>query len=113
MVDHESISTMSLAGDGNTHRGQSFFDLRLYVCYRGNLLNLHLVAMLMFVRHMMLSVFNMISKFMDALYNKCCVKLISMSTDSENTMTGQDSGVVTCSVACAEHNVLQIWCAPH
>jgi hypothetical protein len=33
----------------------------------GNLVNLHLVAMSMFERHMVLNVFNMISKFMDAL----------------------------------------------
>jgi hypothetical protein len=48
MVDHEFVWAMLLAGDGSTHYGQSFFDLRLRVCYRGNLVNLHLVAMLMF-----------------------------------------------------------------
>jgi hypothetical protein len=48
MIDHEFIWAMSLAGDGNTHHSQSFFDLRLHVYYRGNLMNLHLVAMLMF-----------------------------------------------------------------
>jgi hypothetical protein len=88
MVDHESVWAMSLAGDGNTHRGQSFFDLRLHVYYRGNLVNLHLVAMLMFERHTTFNIFNMISKFMDALYSKWRAKLIGMSTDGENTMTG-------------------------
>jgi hypothetical protein len=48
MVDHEFIWAMLLAGDGSTHRGQSFFDLRLHLCYCDNLVNLHLVAMLMF-----------------------------------------------------------------
>jgi hypothetical protein len=48
MVDHEFVWAMSLASDGSTHRGQSFFDLRLRVCYHGNLVNLHLVAMSMF-----------------------------------------------------------------
>jgi hypothetical protein len=31
----------------------------------------------------------MINKFMDALYNKWCAKLISMLTDGKNTMTGR------------------------
>jgi hypothetical protein len=51
--------------------------------------NLHLVAMPMFERHTTFIIFNMISKFMDALYNKWCAKLINMSTDGKNTMTGR------------------------
>ncbi len=66
----------------------------------------------MFERHMALNVFNMINKFMDALYSKWCTKLIDMSTDGENTMCWHAS-VVTRIVTCAEHKVLQIWCAPH
>jgi hypothetical protein len=113
MVDHESVWAMSLVGDGSTHHGQSFFDLHLRICYRGNLVNMHLVAKPMFERHMAFNVFNMISKFMDALYSKWCAKLIGMSTDGENTMTGRHTDVVTRIVTCAEHKVLRMWCAPH
>jgi hypothetical protein len=105
MVDHESIWAMSFADDGSTHHSQSFFDLRLRICYCGNLVNMHLVAMLMFERHMVLNIFNMISKFMDTLYSKWRVKLIGMSTNGENTMTGWHAGVVTRIIACAEHKV--------
>jgi hypothetical protein len=76
-------------------------------------MNLHLVAMPMFERHMTLNVFNMINKFMDALYNKWCAKLISMPTDGKNTMTSQHASVVTCIVACVKHKVLRIWCVSH
>jgi hypothetical protein len=55
----------------------------------------------------------MISKFMDVLYSKWRVKLIGMSTNGENTMTGQHAGVVIRIVACAEHKVLRIWCVSH
>jgi hypothetical protein len=113
MVDHECVWAMSLADDGSTHYGQSFFDLHLRVYYHGNLVNLHLVAMPMFERHMALNIFNMINKFMDALYSKWHMKLIGMSTNRENTMIGRHVGVVTRIVACAEHKVLRIWCAPH
>jgi hypothetical protein len=40
-------------------------------------------------------------------------KLIGMSSDGENTMTGCHSEVVTRIVACAENDVLRFWCAPH
>lgn len=62
----------------------------------------------MFERHTTLNVFNMISKFMDALYIKWRAKLIGMSTDSENTMTSWHTYVVTHIVACVEHKVLWI-----
>jgi hypothetical protein len=48
MVDHEFVSATLLVDDDSTHRGQSFLDLRLHVCYRDNLVNLHLMTMLMF-----------------------------------------------------------------
>jgi hypothetical protein len=60
-----------------------------------------------------MNIFNLIAKFMDALYSKWRSKLISVSTDSENTMTGRHAGVVTRLVVCAANNVLQIWCTPH
>jgi len=104
---------MSLAGDGSAHYGQFFFDLCVRVCYRSELVNLHLVAMPMFERHSAINIFNMIAKFMDALYIKWCAKLIGVSTYSENTMTSRHVGVVTRLVNYADNNVLRIWCAQH
>jgi hypothetical protein len=86
---------MSLAGDGNTHRDQSFFDL------------------LMFERHSIENIFNLIAKFMDALYNKWHAKLLVVSTDGENTMTAHHAGVITRLIACTDNDVLRIWCPPH
>jgi hypothetical protein len=113
ILGDESVWAMSLAGDGSTHRGQSFFDLRLRVCYRGDLVNLHLVALPMFERHSAVNIFNLIAKFMDAMYSKWRSKLIGVSTDGENTMIGRHAGIVTRLIACADNNVLRIWCAPH
>jgi hypothetical protein len=70
ILEDESVRDMSLAGDGSTHRGQSFFDLRVRVCHRGELVNLHLFAIPMFERHSAHNIFNLITKFMDALYAK-------------------------------------------
>ncbi len=57
-----------LTGDSSTHCGQHFFDMRLRVCYRDILQNLHLVAIPQFDYHTMLNTFNMLVKFLDALY---------------------------------------------
>ncbi|CAK9258551.1 unnamed protein product [Sphagnum jensenii] len=65
ILDDESVWAMSLAGDDSTHRGQSFFDLCVRACYRGELMNLHLAAIPMFDRHLAVNIFNLIVKFMD------------------------------------------------
>ncbi len=104
---------MSLASDKSAHHGQSFFDLRVHVCYRNELVNLHLVMMPMFECHSDINIFNLIAKFMDALYIKWRAKLIDVSMDDENTMTGRHASVVTRLVDCANNDVLCIWCALH
>ena len=108
MGDH-SVWAFSFAGDGSTYHDQSFFDMRVRF-----LANIHLVAILMFHRHTALIIFDMIVKFLDALYAPWRFKLINVSSDGENTMTGRHSGLVTRLRSDAEHDVLRIWCpAPH
>ncbi|OQR83235.1 hypothetical protein ACHHYP_14942 [Achlya hypogyna] len=51
VLAHKSVWAMSLAGDASTHRGLSFFDLRIRVCFGRKLYKLHLVAIIMFDRH--------------------------------------------------------------
>jgi hypothetical protein len=99
---------MSLAGNDSIHRGQSFFDLHVRICFRGQLLNLHLVAIPMFDHHTTNNIFNMLVKFLDTLYDKLRAKLIGMSSVGENTMTGRHTGLVTRMIACAENPVLRI-----
>jgi hypothetical protein len=36
--EDEFVWAMSFANDGSTHRGQSFFDLCVRICFRGRLL---------------------------------------------------------------------------
>jgi hypothetical protein len=113
MLGDDIVGAFSLAGDVSTHHGQSFFDLRMRICLKGRLLNLHLMAIPMFDRHSALNIFKVFVKFLDALYSKWRSKLIGMSSDGENTMTGRHGGLVTRTVACAENPVLRIWCPPH
>jgi len=69
IIDDESVWEISLAGDNNTHHGQSFFDLHMCACYCGDLTNLHLVIVPMFERHTAENMFNMVIKFFDAIYD--------------------------------------------
>jgi hypothetical protein len=112
-LNDESVWAMSLAGNGSTHHGQSFFNLRVHIYSRGRLFNLHLVVIPMFDRHTAGNIFNMLVKFLDVLYAKWRAKLIGMSSDGENTMTGRHTGLVTRMIACTENPVLRIWCALH
>jgi hypothetical protein len=57
--------------------------------------------------------YNLLYKFLDALYPDWHVKLLNASSDNENTMIGHHAGLVTRITRCAEFNVLRVWCAPH
>jgi len=78
------------------------------VCYRGVLLNLHLVAIPQFDRHTALNMFNMLVKFLDALYGLWRRKLINVGTDSELTMVGRFNGLVTRMAREVEHHIMRI-----
>jgi hypothetical protein len=111
---HPDVWAFSFAGDGSTHCGSSFFDMRVRVCVNGSLFNLHLVAIPMFVRHTALNTFVLIEKMLDALSGVTWrSKILSVSTDGENTMTGRFNGVVTRLERASKYPLLRIWCAPH
>jgi hypothetical protein len=95
MTDYESVWAISLAFDSSTHREQAFLDLRVRMCFQGVLFNLHLVAIPMFERHTAMNMFSILVKFLDALYQPWRAKLIGMSSDGENTMTGRHGGLIT------------------
>ncbi|CAI5717146.1 unnamed protein product [Hyaloperonospora brassicae] len=113
LSNEDQLWAFSLAGDVSTHRGHSFFDLRLRLYWHGRHLNLHLVALPMFDRHTAENMFNTIAKLMDALFPNWRAKLIGVSRDGENTMTGRHRGLVMRLVSAVEYNVLRVWCAPH
>jgi hypothetical protein len=60
-----------------------------------------------------LNTFNMLVKFLNALYSLWHRKLINVGTDGEPTMVGRLNGLVTRMAREAEHHVLHIWCPPH
>jgi hypothetical protein len=67
----------------------------------------------MFERHTTVNMFNMVVKFLNALYDRWRDKLIRMSFNGENTMIDHHFGFVMRMVRSASNKVLHLWCAPH
>ena len=79
----------------------------------GVLYNLHLVVVPFFGRHTAAKILDLVVKILDILCVSWRDKLISVSSDGENTMTGRKGGFVTLLENKATHKILRIWCAPH
>jgi hypothetical protein len=113
VLNDDEVWAFSLAGGSTTHFNTSFFNVRIRTCVRGVLFNVHLVCVSFFERHTAINIFKMICKLLDHLCALWRVKLVSVSTDGENTMMGWLGGFVTLMVKEAVHEVLRVWCPPH
>ena len=107
------VFAFSIAGDGSTHFESAYFDIRIRVGVNGFLYNLHLVIVPFFGRHTALNICQLIVKILDVLFPMWRDKLISISTDGENTMTGRHGGLVTLLDKEATNSLLRVWCAAH
>ena len=108
------VWAFSIGFDGSTHRGTSFFDVRMRICVLGVLFNVHLIALPMFHRHTSDNYVTLLVKLLTALYEHWRDKLIGISTDGENTNTGRLRGIVTQLVAMATNKVrLVLLCSMH
>jgi hypothetical protein len=87
VLNHHDVWAFSLADDESTHQGVSFFDVRICVCVSGRLFNIHLVVFPFYDRHSAINICKMICKLLDQLCNSWRHKLLSVSTDGDNTMT--------------------------
>jgi hypothetical protein len=67
----------------------------------------------LFDRHTTEILYNLLCKFLHALYPDWRIKLFNASSDGENTMIGRHVGFVTRIARCAKFNVLRMWCALH
>jgi hypothetical protein len=72
-----------------------------------------LVGLPLFDHHITDILYNLLCKFLDALYPDWPVKLLNALSDGKNTMIRRHVGLVTRIARCAEFNVLRVWCAPH
>ncbi len=113
ILARKHVWAFSIACDGSTHRGTSFFDVRLRVGIAGKLYNLHLVILPFFERHSANNITKTVVKLLTILYDRWRNKLLGITTDGEPTMTRRISGVVTQLVQQATHPTYRIWCPLH
>jgi hypothetical protein len=95
VLSSPSVWAFSLAGDTSNHFGMPLFDERIRVCVDGLLYNLKFGDLPFFERHTVINYVKLIETILDALYTGWHDKLISVSSDGENIMTGRHGGVVT------------------
>jgi hypothetical protein len=79
----------------------------------GVLHNLHLVIVPFYGRHTVVNILASIVKILDVLFLMWRNKLISVSNDAENTMTGHHGGLVTLLEKEVTNNILRVWCISH
>jgi hypothetical protein len=91
----------------------SFFDVRIRVCIGGRLFNIDLVIVPFYDRYSAVNIYKMICKLLDQLCSSWRDKVLSVSTDGENTMTGSKGGFVMLMDKESANEVLRVWCPTH
>lgn len=104
---------MSLALDSSTHQGMSYLDIRVRFTLSGAVQNFHLLAIPLYSNHTGEYMFEVLVKFMDALYKPWKEILIGVSSDGARSMTGKFQGLVTRLGHCAEGKLIRVWCGLH
>jgi hypothetical protein len=113
IMNQKHVWVFSLAADASSHMGVSLLDQRIRICVEGVFYNLHMVLVPFFERHLAINYVKLIKTMLDTLCPNWRSKLISISSDGENMMTGRHGGVVTLLEKECNNPVLQIWCVPH
>ena len=115
ILSGREVFAFSIAGDDSAHYYEtSFFDIRIRVGVDGVLYNLHLVVVPFFAgRHTAANILHLVVRILDVLCVSWRDKLISDSSDGENTMTGRRGAFVTLLENEATHKILCVWCALH
>ncbi|KAH6601738.1 hypothetical protein BASA61_001822 [Batrachochytrium salamandrivorans] len=107
------VSGFSLALDSSTIHGMSYLDIRIRLTIKMVVYNYHLLAIPLFEQHTGENMFEVLVKFMDALYSPWREILISSSTDGARSMTGRIQGLATRIDQCTAGKLIRIWCGLH
>ncbi len=113
ILSQPHVFAFSIVGDGSTHYESSYFDIRIWVGVNGVLHNLHLVIVSFYGRHTAINILALIVKILDVLFPMWHDKLISVSSNGDNTMIGRHGGLVTLLEKEATNNIMRVWYAPH
>jgi hypothetical protein len=105
---------LSIAFDEATVQGQSFLDVRVRLCVKGFIENLHVLGIPLQDAHTGIVMANLIEHVMRAL---CGVswktKLVSIATNGARNMTGRIKGAITRFSQGTLRGFYRVWCVAH
>ena len=107
------VWAFSLALDGAEHQSQSYLDLRIRFELRGDIYDLHVMAVPLVGRHTGLNMANHAMKVLDVLCPAWKTKLIGGASDGTGNMAGRFSGALTLILRECSPHVYRVWCALH
>src|SRR5438552_16415270 len=80
LLNNPTMWAFSLANDGSTHWGHSYFDNRIRLYFNGKLYNIHLLAIPMFERHTADNIIKLVSRLLDIICPTWPIKLIGLGS---------------------------------
>lgn len=107
------VWAVSIAFDGATHQGKSYFDIRCRFHAYGDIFNIHVMAVPLTGSHTGAAMYEIVVKLFDVLCPKWKDILIGVSSDGAANMTGRVSGVVTRLQNEAKPGLIRVWCLLH
>ncbi len=109
----KDIWAFSIGFDAANHARSSYLDVRMRCFYRGELHNLHLMAIPMRDRHTGEYQFDLVVALLNILAPKWRHQLIGVTTDGASNMTGRISGTATRLSSEVHSHMFRIWCGAH
>jgi hypothetical protein len=99
MLMSRRVWALSIVLDMSTHKGVSYIGIRLRLCWHGEIFNLHLVSVPVFIIHTGENIFNVSAKFLDNICEEWRNSLIGVVTDGARSMTGRIQGKIQSLIA--------------
>ncbi|KAI2492556.1 hypothetical protein MHU86_22007 [Fragilaria crotonensis] len=109
----KKVWAFSIGLDAGNNAGSSYLDIRMRCLFKGDIQNLHLLAIPMRERHTGEYQANLVVSLLDVLALNWRHQLIGIATDGASTMTGSIKGTCTRLSNECHSRVFRIWCGAH
>ena len=88
MLMTRNVWSFSISLDMSTRQGVSYLHIQIRLCWKGYILNLHLVSITVFDRRTGENMFNVSGKFFDCICQDCQQIILGIATDGDRSRTG-------------------------
>jgi hypothetical protein len=103
----------SIGLDAGNNAGSSYLEIRMRCFFKGDLQNLHSLAIPMREQHTGEYQYNLVVSLLDAIAPNWKYQLIGIATDGASTMTGRIKGTCTRLSNECHSGIFRIWCGAH